>query len=181
MTTVGQRVKAAREAAGLGLNELDARIDSKSGYTSRIESGDRLSPRLEKLRLIAEATGVDPGWLITGEGSMKAGSGAQTPTRSLDLEERYPQVAIVFADARSSGKYSEELLKAAAARLGVFKTEPTHSQIWDAIEAAVRGKVEAEERYARIHQRAAVPPGEPLTEAEKALHRAPKVVTKKKR
>lgn len=68
MTTIGERVRAEREARGLKLNELAKMIgDSYSSTISELESGR--SRTTKKLRLIAEALGVSLEWLETGRGS----------------------------------------------------------------------------------------------------------------
>lgn len=54
---LGERVAAAREAAGLSQQELAARIDRSKSTMSRIESGDRGVNSLE-LGLIADAVGA---------------------------------------------------------------------------------------------------------------------------
>lgn len=79
-TTLSQRWKLAREAAGLGSNELDRAIGQGSGYTSPLEAGTKASPNLEIVARAATAMKVSPAWLAFGEGPMRS-----TETTGLDF------------------------------------------------------------------------------------------------
>ncbi|MGH2995514.1 MAG: helix-turn-helix domain-containing protein [Gaiellaceae bacterium] len=62
---VGERLKAAREQAGLSQRQL-AFPGCSPAYISRIESGDRI-PSLQLLRELGRRLGVSEDWLATGK------------------------------------------------------------------------------------------------------------------
>lgn len=68
MKTLGQRLKWAREAAGLSTRELDARARLTPGHTNAIESGRRLDPSTSTTRALAHALDISLDWLVDGEG-----------------------------------------------------------------------------------------------------------------
>lgn len=78
-TTLAQRWRAAREAAGLRFNELDRAIKQTSGYSSPIEAGTKKNPQLGTVALAASVLNVSPLWLAFGQGPM-------TPTESASLD-----------------------------------------------------------------------------------------------
>src|SRR6059058_3332426 len=61
---IGQRLRAARRARGLTQRDLQT-SGVTFGYICRIERGTR-APSVEVIRRLAEALGVSPGWLETG-------------------------------------------------------------------------------------------------------------------
>ncbi len=63
--TVGQRIRAARNKAGLTQRELAARAETATGTIQQYELEKR-QPRLEQLRRIANVLGVDINWLMNG-------------------------------------------------------------------------------------------------------------------
>lgn len=65
--TLGDRLRQAREAAGLGCNELE-RLAGLRSCVSRIERGERLGSRYETLAALAGALGIRTEWLATGKG-----------------------------------------------------------------------------------------------------------------
>lgn len=65
MKTIANRLKEAREAAGLTQPELAAKAGVSSGTIGNIESGTRKNPR--ELLAIAKAVGVRPEWLKDGK------------------------------------------------------------------------------------------------------------------
>lgn len=68
MSTLAERWKQARLSADLGMNALDRKIDQGSGYTSRVERGEKLNPTAVILSKAAKIMGVRSDWLATGEG-----------------------------------------------------------------------------------------------------------------
>lgn len=64
-TTVGLRVRAAREGAGLTQTELGARAEIEQAVVSRPE-GDKHLPRIDTLRQIATALGISVPTLLSG-------------------------------------------------------------------------------------------------------------------
>lgn len=63
--TVGQRIRVARNKAGLTQRELAARAETATGTIQQYELEKR-QPRLEQLRRIANVLGVDINWLMNG-------------------------------------------------------------------------------------------------------------------
>jgi len=68
MTTIGQRLRDARERRFMTQEELGKRANVQSVTISRIENGRQASrPRISTIRKLAEALGDDPGWIMFGE------------------------------------------------------------------------------------------------------------------
>lgn len=61
----GQRVKAARIAAGLTQTELASLLALERSSVANIEAG-RQQQTAEQVIVTADATGADPRWLLTG-------------------------------------------------------------------------------------------------------------------
>lgn len=72
-TKLHERWKEAREAAGLGVNELGRIARLSQGVASRAESGEQ-EPGLDIIVRAAEAMGVTAGWLAFGEEPRARGS-----------------------------------------------------------------------------------------------------------
>lgn len=68
--TLADRWKEAREAAGLRMNELDRLIGQRSGYTTRLEKGEKLEPAVGIVAAAAREMRVSLAWLVDGEGPM---------------------------------------------------------------------------------------------------------------
>lgn len=64
--TLGARLKAAREAAGLSQLDVSLRLEVDTTTISRWEN-DRLFGGLPRLVQLAEMYGVRPGWLAFGD------------------------------------------------------------------------------------------------------------------
>ena len=65
--TFGDRLAAAREAAGLSQKQLAERLGVKAG-TYRNWEDDASEPRANRLTMLAGMLGVSMGWLMTGDG-----------------------------------------------------------------------------------------------------------------
>jgi len=65
--TLGDRLTAAREAAGLSLNELASRLGVRA-KTLRDWENDVSEPRANRLQMLAALLGVSLRWLLTGQG-----------------------------------------------------------------------------------------------------------------
>lgn len=91
--SVGQRVRQAREVRRLSGNELDRRMGTSQGYTSRLESSER-QPRADTITKLAEVLEVRPQWLLTGEGPM-----VDQPEPTTDT---YPNREVAIAAAGAS-------------------------------------------------------------------------------
>ncbi|MEM8752404.1 MAG: helix-turn-helix domain-containing protein [Pseudomonadota bacterium] len=76
--TFGDRLAAAREAAGLGQGQLAKRLGVKR-LTVRNWEEDRAEPRANKLQMLAGILNVSLIWLMTGEGD-----GPSTPETATD-------------------------------------------------------------------------------------------------
>ena len=84
---VGERLKAAREAAGLSQRQLSFSGCSPA-YISRIESGDRI-PSLQLLRELGRRLGVSEDFLATGvDASRPARKRSQRPSSHADSTTR---------------------------------------------------------------------------------------------
>ncbi len=69
MSTLGNRIKQAREFKGLTQIELSEMIGIKQQSLQSAECGDTAMPR--KIKQIAEVLEVSLSWLVTGDGDMK--------------------------------------------------------------------------------------------------------------
>ena len=65
--TLGDRLAAAREAAGLSQSSLATRLGVRQ-KTLRAWEGDVSEPRANRLQMLAAMLGVSLRWLLTGEG-----------------------------------------------------------------------------------------------------------------
>lgn len=87
VNTIAERLKLARETAGLTQPELAGKAGVSQGTIGNIESGLRKRPR--DLLSIASALGVSPEWLETGKGQM-----IQSQSKEIDLDNNpdYPAI-----------------------------------------------------------------------------------------
>ena len=67
--SIGQRIKLARESAGLKQSDLADRAGTQWQQVSRWER-DQATPRAKAVRALCDALGVSPQWLLSGEGPM---------------------------------------------------------------------------------------------------------------
>lgn len=98
MSTIGERLREAREAAGIGVREL-ARLsgfESSHADVSKIEMGKQPRPSGPKLAAYAKVLGVSAEWLMTGEGP-RARSRAEP---NVDVDDAYPARASAIARMR---------------------------------------------------------------------------------
>lgn len=68
LTTIGGRLRAAREEAGLNQSELARAVGVTRGAVSQWESGTVDNLRNQHLFAVCEAVGVNPKWLALGAG-----------------------------------------------------------------------------------------------------------------
>jgi len=73
-TTLGQRIREARQAKGFDQARLAAKLDIATRTLQRWEKGEQ-EPDGSDIMRIAKATGVLPQWLLTGDGGQYAVSG----------------------------------------------------------------------------------------------------------
>lgn len=60
MTGIGEQIRRARKAAGLGLRQTAARAFISPGYLCQIEHGERVAPSSEVLARLSVVLGVEP-------------------------------------------------------------------------------------------------------------------------
>jgi transcriptional regulator with XRE-family HTH domain len=80
--TLGDRIAAAREAAGLSQTSLATRIGVRA-KTLRAWEDDISEPRANRLQMLAAMLGVSLRWLLSGEGD-----GITTPPEAPEVRER---------------------------------------------------------------------------------------------
>jgi transcriptional regulator with XRE-family HTH domain len=78
--TIGERLKFARESAGIGVTALARAVGTSAATVSRWESGERATPEHSMLRKAAAQLGYRVDWLLYGEEPMKP-DGTRAPTR----------------------------------------------------------------------------------------------------
>lgn len=69
MTSLSERIKAVRKAAGLNQKDFGTKIGIGMSAVSLLESGTN-NPSDQTLRLICSEFGISRRWLETGEGDM---------------------------------------------------------------------------------------------------------------
>lgn len=130
MNSIAQRLKQAREAAGMTQPALAEKAGVSQGTIGNIESGLRKRPR--ELLSIAAALGVNPSWLDTGKGQMR--SGVVTPDEGshgiADASEKLP----LMTDMRA-GNTSRRAPVVAWARLGDDLRKPNEDWPAEAMRA----------------------------------------------
>jgi len=149
---VGERLKLAREKAGLSQRQLSFQGCSPA-YVSRIESGDRI-PSLQLLRELGRRLGVTEDYLATGAPSRGEGAAvlveAEVELRLGNLEEaeriyssaleRSPSSAVRGGALAGLGQVSfrsgkpKESIEYFEAALGTFGDgEPAHPELADSL------------------------------------------------
>lgn len=68
MDTLGKRMRFARKAKGLSLEEVGAACGGKTPQAVRKWESDKATPNPHDLWTIVGLTGINPGWLIMGSG-----------------------------------------------------------------------------------------------------------------
>jgi len=69
MKDIGKRLKTAREAIGLDQAGFAIKLGVTRNTVSRWELGHAF-PQVDVLRVIHDQFGIDPTWIVTGNGSM---------------------------------------------------------------------------------------------------------------
>lgn len=86
MTSLSERIKAIRKAAGLNQKDFGTKIGIGMSAVSLLESGTN-NPSDQTLRLICSEFGISRRWLETGEGEMidpQVSSDIQSITRTME-------------------------------------------------------------------------------------------------
>lgn len=87
----GQRLNAARTAAGLSQTDFGNKIGLTRSSIANVEAG-RQSCTAEQVIQHAEVLGIDPHWLLTGRGPDQPARLAAGPGLARRLAERLPEV-----------------------------------------------------------------------------------------
>ena len=99
-STLGQRIREARQAKGMDQAKLSARLDIATRTLQRWEKGEQV-PDSNYLMRIANHTGVSPHWLLTSEGDMYARAADVTNVIQLPTS-RYKKVELLALPLLSS-------------------------------------------------------------------------------
>lgn len=91
--TLGDRLAAAREQAGLTQPELAARLGVRATTLARWED-DQDEPRANRLQMLAGMLGVSLVWLLTGEGE-----GPEAPRE--DDQTTVPDLSAILTELRN--------------------------------------------------------------------------------
>lgn len=103
---IGHRIREFRLASGLTLKAFASKIGISQGSMSDIENG-KTKPSANTVVSIVQTTGINPSWLLVGEGAMFNG----TRSDSVDHEMRRVSELMVQLDEASRRdvlKYVEE-------------------------------------------------------------------------
>lgn len=106
--TLGDRIAAARQAAGLTQAGLAARLGVGAKIVSSWEN-DRSEPRSNRLAMLAGLLNVSVSWLLTGGGEGVAPPETPSTTQSEDAP-RPIAVSVVAADLEASTRFYGDLL-----------------------------------------------------------------------
>ena len=69
--TVATRLRYARQRRAMTQAALSAATGVTEAAISKIENGASLRPQMGTMRKLAAALGVEPGWLLTGDESLR--------------------------------------------------------------------------------------------------------------
>ena len=112
--TFGDRITAAREAAGLGQEELALRLGVRL-RTIRAWEEDLAEPRANKLQMLAGLLNVSIRWLLTGEGEgVPAPGTAEVPAEITALLAELREVKATLTRAADRVAGIETRLRTAA-------------------------------------------------------------------
>lgn len=125
--TISERLKEAREAAGLTQLELAAKAGVSPGTIGNLEAGTRKNPR--ELLAIAKAVGVRAEWLRDGKEPISSSECTLAPSYSSHIE-KVPLWPFSRISPDEWGKLPEDekneveiLIKAKVEKLGIKRTD----------------------------------------------------------
>lgn len=95
--TLGDRLAAAREAAGMTQAQLSQRVGVR-GKTLIGWENDVSEPRANQLQMLTALLNVSLRWLLTGEGGDIAEPGTEAPEMDVHLKATLGELRIVRAD-----------------------------------------------------------------------------------
>ncbi|MCB5199581.1 Helix-turn-helix [Loktanella sp. DSM 29012] len=94
--TFGDRLTAARDAAGMSVSDLAKKLGVKTGTVSAWEE-DLKEPRANRLSMMAGMLNVSLGWLLTGEGE-----GVAAPDDVVSIAPEISELLSQMRDLRMS-------------------------------------------------------------------------------
>lgn len=100
-STIGDRLRTARENKELDQQVLASKVDVASRTLQRWEKGEQV-PDSNYLMRLAKQTGVRPEWLLTGEGEMYASAGTPANIIPLNRDKSLRRVTLVDIPVLSS-------------------------------------------------------------------------------
>ncbi|ANT59788.1 MULTISPECIES: helix-turn-helix transcriptional regulator [Roseobacteraceae] len=101
--TFGDRLAAAREAAGMEQETLAKRLGVRLKTLQGWEN-DLSEPRANRLQMLAGLLNVPMVWLITGEGDGVSAPGEEEPQISPDLDETLLELRTLRGEMRAAGE-----------------------------------------------------------------------------
>ena len=132
LDTMGGRISAAREAAGLTVAQAARRLGVKTATLSNWEN-DRSEPRANRLTMLAGLLNVSPMWLITGRGD-----GVSEPDMPLEVAQVKTALDQVLAQQALLTEAVDRLKNAVSRMDGTADFE---AKIDEAVEAAENGGI----------------------------------------
>lgn len=116
--TFGDRLAAAREAAGMTQEQLAKRLGIKLGSLQKFED-DQMEPRANRLSMLAGILNVSMVWLITGEGE------GVTPPEDDPIPPDVNAVLVEIRKMRAELNTSAEKLGRLEKKLRTLLKDPT--------------------------------------------------------
>ena len=110
--TLGDRIAAAREAAGLSQKELARRLGVGEETMVRWED-DRAEPRANRLSMLSGMLGVSLRWLLNGEGDGPAADAGDVPHEIGELLDEVRSLQLQIARAGTKLAAVEKRLRRA--------------------------------------------------------------------
>ena len=100
--TFGDRIAAAREAAGMGQEKLARRLGVKLKTLQGWEN-DLSEPRANRLQMLAGLLNVSMGWLLTGEGEGLPAPDDATSVLPADVNEALLEIRALKTQIQTAG------------------------------------------------------------------------------
>ena len=100
--TFGDRIAAAREAAGMGQEKLARRLGVKLKTLQGWEN-DLSEPRANRLQMLAGLLNVSMGWLLTGEGEGLPAPDDATSVLPADVNEALLEIRALKTQMQTAG------------------------------------------------------------------------------
>ena len=100
--TFGDRIAAAREAAGMGQEKLARRLGVKPKTLQGWEN-DLSEPRANRLQMLAGLLNVSMGWLLTGEGEGLPAPDDATSVLPADVNEALLEIRALKTQMQTAG------------------------------------------------------------------------------